>query len=147
MKSRRTIHVLLTFLLLFGQFSSLAHALEHVYIPQGTEPCQAKGEDHYTHHASGHAHHHALNQPHGHGDNDNELTSSTSTLSHGLETSESVTCLIFHLHGSVQAGFTAEPRDVEVFAHLRTVYIRENAAVIQTFTALYDTRGPPADVG
>ncbi|MFT6876600.1 MAG: hypothetical protein ACI9XK_001732 [Granulosicoccus sp.] len=146
MKSRFTTHVLLTFLLLFGQFSSLAHALEHLNIPQSMEPCQAQGEDHHTHQVLGHTHQHALSQSHNHDDNDSELKSVNSTLLPGVETSESITCLIFHLHGSAQAGFTAEPRSAEVFAHLRTVYIRENAAVIQTFTALYDTRGPPAHV-
>jgi hypothetical protein len=142
------MHILLTFLLLFGQFSSLVHALEHVYIPQSEEPCQAKGVDHHTHQALSHTHYDsASKQLHGHDDNGSDLKSVNSTLSSGVEISDSLTCLIFHLHGSVQAGFTAEPRDVEVFAQLRTVYIRENAAVISTFTALYDTRGPPADVG
>jgi hypothetical protein len=146
MISRCNFHVLLTLLLLFGQFSSLAHALEHLSFPEGAEPCQIWGEGPDTHQVLNQPHHDADNQNHGHHVQDSEFQNSGLTFTQNVENIELETCLIYHLHGSMQVAFKAELKDTDFYAYLCTVYTRKNDTVIPVFTTLYDSRGPPADV-
>lgn len=146
MRHSFTIHALLTFLLLFGQFSSLAHAVEHLSIADAVSPCELHGNKLHSHQNFGPLSHDSSNSVHSHSFQDGELTCFTALSTFSSENPELKNCLIFHLHGSTQAGITAEQTDTDTFLTCATIRSRENTSVIPAFCAHYDTRGPPADI-
>jgi len=144
MLSRNIFHALLTLLLLFGQFSTLAHALEHLSFTENSESCLNGKISQDTDNFPGHVQHDTNHRAHGHHGQVGNTPDSGASCTQNAENSEPDTCLIYHLHGNTQCGFNAELAYTEFYSHLGTVRIRKTDVVIPVFIALYDSRGPPA---
>lgn len=144
MLSRRTFHVLLTFLLLFGQAASLAHTLEHLSNPKSVQPCQVTHKAHgsHTHPMPVHSFHEAAQHTHQTQNSDPGVYPASSRQP---EFSEHEFCLIYHLHGSLQAGIVAQTIAADFYAHQHTVGLDESDSVHLVLITLYDSRAPPAD--
>lgn len=145
MDSCRSFKLLLAFLLLFGQFSSLAHALEHLVSSGEEKPCAMHAHDNQQSMGYGQVHSHRhIGIP-----NDGLVAhagiqpSSNPAPASDFESSESITCLIYHLHGSLHMVLPATPVSPECFACPCTEFQRETAVLIPVSIHPYEVRGPP----
>ncbi len=62
----------------------------------------------------------------------------------GSEKSETPSCLIYHLHGSMQVGFPALLDIRDYFAPVRTTGSEDACAIVPIANTRYDIKGPPA---
>lgn len=95
MRQSFTFHGLLALLLLFGQYSTLLHALEH--LPGPSNPHEPESGYCHVHSHDGHAHAHCIGIEHLHDAHDAAETAH----------SEYADCLVFHLYGNLSAAFQA----------------------------------------
>lgn len=142
MKPSRPFSVLLAFLLLFGQFSSMAHALGHLTEALVTDSHPSHGGLYSPHTVLPEQAHPASHTHQGHSAAW-ERRNRQYVAALPVTQQESIDCLTFHLHGSVHAVLPIKPHVTRHSVTSDAAVCRETTHIAAASNTRYDIRGPP----